>query len=141
MRKEPLPPQLQQIVDKASQKDPKDRYQKIATMRDELRAVLQQVAGCADDAGRHVYPGPRRRQRGQTRSQLVHRQIDARGDVSRTARLSRRRRHAVLCARHFDDRHRCREKERRDPAVSKSRARTRRPAFTSLHLPTRLSLN
>ncbi len=45
MRKEVLPPQLQQIVDKALAKDPKDRYQKIATMRDELRAVMQQVAG------------------------------------------------------------------------------------------------
>lgn len=45
MRKGPLPPQLQQIVDKALQKDPKDRYQKIAHMRDELRAVMQQVAG------------------------------------------------------------------------------------------------
>ena len=45
MRKEPLPPQLQQIVDKALAKDPKDRYQKIAAMRDELRAVMQQVAG------------------------------------------------------------------------------------------------
>ena len=47
LRKEPLPPQIQQIVDKALAKDPKDRYQKIATMRDELRAVLQQIAGLA----------------------------------------------------------------------------------------------
>ncbi len=45
MRKDALPPQLQQIADKALAKEPKDRYQKIATMRDELRAVLQQVAG------------------------------------------------------------------------------------------------
>lgn len=45
MRKEPLPPQLQQIVDKALAKEPKDRYQKISIMRDELRAVLQQIAG------------------------------------------------------------------------------------------------
>ncbi len=45
MRKGPLPPQLQPIVDKALQKDPKDRYQKIAHMRDELRAVMQQIAG------------------------------------------------------------------------------------------------
>ncbi|MBK7393990.1 MAG: protein kinase [Chloracidobacterium sp.] len=47
LRKEPLPPQIQQIVDKALAKDPKDRYQKIAQMRDELRAVLQQIAGLA----------------------------------------------------------------------------------------------
>ncbi len=45
MRKEPLPPQLQQILDRALAKEPKDRYQKIAVMRDELRAVLRQVAG------------------------------------------------------------------------------------------------
>ncbi len=44
-RKEPLPPQLQLIVDKALAKDPKDRYQKISVMRDELRAVLQMIAG------------------------------------------------------------------------------------------------
>ncbi len=45
MRTGPLPPQLQQIIDKALQKEPKGRYQKIAQMRDELRAVMQQVAG------------------------------------------------------------------------------------------------
>ncbi|MBX3298145.1 MAG: protein kinase [Acidobacteria bacterium] len=45
MRKDAFPPQLQQIIDKALQKDPKDRYQKIAQMRDELRGVLQQIAG------------------------------------------------------------------------------------------------
>jgi serine/threonine-protein kinase len=47
MRKDPIPAQLQQIVDKALQKDPKERYQKIAQMRDDLRAVLQSVAGPA----------------------------------------------------------------------------------------------
>ncbi|MBP9665418.1 MAG: protein kinase, partial [Pyrinomonadaceae bacterium] len=45
MRKDPLPTQIQQIIDKAMQKAPKDRYQKIAQMRDDLRAVMQQVAG------------------------------------------------------------------------------------------------
>lgn len=45
MRKEPLPPRLQEIVDKALAKDPKNRYQKISQMRDELRAVLQEVNG------------------------------------------------------------------------------------------------
>lgn len=44
-RQQPLPPQLQQIVDKALAKDPKDRYQSIAKMRDDLRAVLQEIAG------------------------------------------------------------------------------------------------
>ena len=45
MRNESLPPQLQQIIDKALAKDPKDRYQKIKTMRDELKQVLQMVSG------------------------------------------------------------------------------------------------
>jgi len=47
MRQGPLPPKLQSIIDKALQKNPNDRYQKIALMRDELRGVLQEVAGPA----------------------------------------------------------------------------------------------
>ena len=47
MRQDPLPPALQTIVDKALEKDPKNRYQKISQMRDDLRAVLNQVAGGA----------------------------------------------------------------------------------------------
>ena len=47
MRVDALPPGLQVIVDKALQKEPKARYQKISLMRDDLRAVLQQVAGGA----------------------------------------------------------------------------------------------
>jgi serine/threonine-protein kinase len=45
MRPEPLPPQLQIILDRALAKDPKNRYQKIALMRDELRGVLQEISG------------------------------------------------------------------------------------------------
>ena len=45
MRKDPLPPRVQEIMDKALAKDPKQRYQKIALMRDDLRAVMQQIAG------------------------------------------------------------------------------------------------
>ncbi len=45
MRPEPLPPQLQQIIDKALEKEPKDRYQQIKTMCSELRLVLQEVSG------------------------------------------------------------------------------------------------
>ena len=57
MRKEPLPPQLQQIIDKALAKEPKDRYQKIAAMRDELRTVLQQIAGAQVMPGDTFTPG------------------------------------------------------------------------------------
>lgn len=45
MRPEPIPPHLQQIIDKALAKNPRDRYQKIITMRDDLRHVLQEVSG------------------------------------------------------------------------------------------------
>jgi serine/threonine-protein kinase len=45
MRPEPLPPQLQMILDRALAKEPKDRYQKISQMRDDLRAVLQEISG------------------------------------------------------------------------------------------------
>src|SRR5712671_1680589 len=38
------PVRLQQILDKALQKDPRDRYQKIGELRDELRKVLHEVA-------------------------------------------------------------------------------------------------
>lgn len=45
MRPDPVPPRLQEILDKALAKDPKSRYQKIAVMRDDLRGVLQQITG------------------------------------------------------------------------------------------------
>src|SRR5678816_3559774 len=57
MRKEEVPPQLQQIIDKALAKDPKDRYQKIAAMRDDLRALLQQIAGAPVMPGDTYAPG------------------------------------------------------------------------------------
>ncbi|MDI1242586.1 MAG: protein kinase [bacterium] len=45
MRKDPVPPELQAVVDKALQKDPKDRYQKISQMRDDLRNILAAYSG------------------------------------------------------------------------------------------------
>lgn len=47
MRKDPVPPELQAIVDKALQKDPKNRYQKTSQMRDDLRNVLASLSGGA----------------------------------------------------------------------------------------------
>ncbi|MBA3804628.1 MAG: protein kinase [Acidobacteria bacterium] len=40
----PVPPRLQQILDRALQKEPRDRYQKITEMRDDLRSVLQEIS-------------------------------------------------------------------------------------------------
>ena len=51
MRNDPLPDGIQPIVDKALQKEPKNRYQKISQMRDDLRNVLQQIAGAQLMAG------------------------------------------------------------------------------------------
>jgi serine/threonine protein kinase/tetratricopeptide (TPR) repeat protein len=45
MRPEPIPPHLQEIIDKALSKEPRQRYQKIAEMRDELRNILQELSG------------------------------------------------------------------------------------------------
>ncbi|HEX8494329.1 MAG TPA: protein kinase [Pyrinomonadaceae bacterium] len=42
------PPRLQAILDRALAKDPRDRYQKIALMRDDLRAVLGEITGGMD---------------------------------------------------------------------------------------------
>ena len=45
MRPDAFPPRLQEIIDKALAKAPINRYQKISQMRDDLRAVLQEVSG------------------------------------------------------------------------------------------------
>ena len=49
LRSTPIPPRLQQIVDRALAKEPKDRFQTMDDFRKELRQVLQEVdAGTAD---------------------------------------------------------------------------------------------
>ncbi len=57
----PVPPRLQQILDRALQKEPRDRYQKMTEMRDDLRAVLHEssatgefVEGVMPAAPRHL---------------------------------------------------------------------------------------
>jgi serine/threonine protein kinase len=44
LRKEPLPARLQQILDRCMAKEPRDRYQRMEEVRDDLRAVLQEVS-------------------------------------------------------------------------------------------------
>ncbi|MBX3296490.1 MAG: protein kinase [Acidobacteria bacterium] len=56
LRRDPIPPALQAIVDKALQKEPKNRYQKISQMRDDLRQVYQQVAGAGMIPGETFAP-------------------------------------------------------------------------------------
>src|SRR5256714_5145490 len=47
MRPGATPARLQQILDRAMQKEPRDRYQRIDELRDELRKVLQDVSSGA----------------------------------------------------------------------------------------------
>jgi eukaryotic-like serine/threonine-protein kinase len=55
-----VPPRLQQIVDRALQKEPRDRYQKMEEFRDDLKSVLREVAsgdeftGSSPSAPRHL---------------------------------------------------------------------------------------
>lgn len=55
------PASLQQILDRAMAKDPRDRYQKIGELRDELRKVLQEISSGAQF---EVAPAPARHLRG-----------------------------------------------------------------------------
>src|SRR5712691_5072527 len=59
-RPSPVPARLQQILDRALKKDPRDRYQKIAEFRDDLKAVVREMtAGSGaplDDSGAPVAP-------------------------------------------------------------------------------------
>ena len=61
MRPGATPLRLQQILDRAMQKEPRDRYQRIDELRDELRGVLQDVsAGAAMEVAavpRHLAAG------------------------------------------------------------------------------------
>jgi eukaryotic-like serine/threonine-protein kinase len=57
MRSEPFPPKLQEIVDKALAKEPKNRYQNIGLMRDDLRGVLQDITGGGFLQGDTFAPG------------------------------------------------------------------------------------
>src|SRR5713101_4247585 len=59
VRPDAVPPRLQVIIDRTLQKDPKDRYQKVSELRDDLRAVLREVdSGVAPgfDPVTHVTP-------------------------------------------------------------------------------------
>jgi serine/threonine-protein kinase len=59
-RPDPVPPRLQQIIDRALKKNPRDRYQQIAQFRDDLRAVVRDTALTGgviiDDSGLPVAP-------------------------------------------------------------------------------------
>ena len=59
-RPDPVPERLQQILDRALKKSPRDRYQQIGQFRDELRAVVRDMAvtsgAIIDESGLPVAP-------------------------------------------------------------------------------------
>jgi serine/threonine-protein kinase len=59
-RPDPVPPRLQQVIDRALQKNPRDRYQQISQFRDDLRAVVRDMAmtsgAIIDESGLPVAP-------------------------------------------------------------------------------------
>jgi serine/threonine protein kinase/tetratricopeptide (TPR) repeat protein len=61
LRKEPIPPRLQQILDRCLAKEPRDRYQKMEELRDDLRRVLHELStGEAEGQFTGVVPEPAR---------------------------------------------------------------------------------
>lgn len=66
LRKEPLPARLQQILDRCMAKEPRERYQKMEEVRDDLRSVLQEIS-TAETTGQpftSVMPEPARHLQG-----------------------------------------------------------------------------
>lgn len=59
-RPDPVPPRVQEILNRALQKNPRDRYQQIAQFRDDLRAVVRDLAltsgAIIDESGLPVAP-------------------------------------------------------------------------------------
>ena len=59
-RPDPVPPRLQQILDRALKKHPKDRYQQVSHFRDDLRAVVRELSltsgALIDNSGLPVAP-------------------------------------------------------------------------------------
>jgi serine/threonine protein kinase/Flp pilus assembly protein TadD len=59
-RPDPVPPRVQQILNRALQKNPRDRYQQISQFRDDLRAVVRDLAltsgAIIDESGLPVAP-------------------------------------------------------------------------------------
>jgi serine/threonine protein kinase/Flp pilus assembly protein TadD len=59
-RPDPVPPRLQQILDRALKKHPRDRYQQVSQLRDDLRAVVRDLSVSSgtvvDNSGLPVAP-------------------------------------------------------------------------------------
>jgi serine/threonine protein kinase/tetratricopeptide (TPR) repeat protein len=60
LRSSPIPPRLQQAIDRALAKEPKDRFQNMEDFRNELRQVLQELDAGAAVGYQNVAPEPPR---------------------------------------------------------------------------------
>src|SRR5687767_7676684 len=59
LRSSPIPPRLNQIIDRALAKDPKDRFQNVEDFRNELRLVLQEADASAGGYQGVMHESPR----------------------------------------------------------------------------------
>jgi serine/threonine-protein kinase len=87
LRKEPLPARLQQILDRCLAKEPRQRYQKIEEVRDDLRHVLQEVS-TADATGQPystVVPEPARHLAGASPVSRAMRWLKGKGKTDSTS--------------------------------------------------------
>jgi serine/threonine protein kinase/tetratricopeptide (TPR) repeat protein len=87
LRKEPLPARLQQILDRCMAKEPRDRYQKMEEVRDDLRRVLQEVS-TADATGQaysSVVPEPARHLSGASPVSRAMRWLKGKGRAESTS--------------------------------------------------------
>jgi serine/threonine-protein kinase len=87
LRKEPLPARLQQILDRCLAKEPRQRYQKIEEVRDDLRQVLREVS-TADATGQPystVVPEPARHLAGASPVSRAMRWLKGKGKTDSTS--------------------------------------------------------
>ncbi len=86
LRKEPIPPRLQQILDRCLAKEPRDRYQKMDELRDDLRTVLRELsAGETGQPYTSVVPEPAKHLSGSSTMSRAMRWLKGRGKSESTS--------------------------------------------------------
>jgi serine/threonine-protein kinase len=87
LRKEAIPGRLQQVLDRCLAKEPRDRYQKMEEVRDDLRAVLAEVS-TSETTGQpftSVVPEPARHLSGASPVSRAMRWLKGRGKAESTS--------------------------------------------------------
>jgi serine/threonine-protein kinase len=83
-RKDPIPPRLQQILDRSLAKDPRDRYQKMEDFRDDLKAVMRDAVQTGDNSNANAG-----KEYSETMSPVVPRHASGTDPISRAMRWFR----------------------------------------------------